>query len=218
MNEDWDDFLRFTSELGIELNQNQLRKFQAFHHLLLDWNKKINLVSRKDIHRIVSYHFIDSLACLSANPVRFIPESGQVCDLGAGAGLPGIPVKIVREELSLYLVESVKKKSHFLTTAVGELNLDKTNVINRRAEELTDIRVDVVIARLLGRIKDIVSLGLPLLKTGGRFLIYKSASADEELKEAKTLLGRLKGRVETIQTISLPGSGISRRIVSIIKS
>ncbi len=112
----------------------------------------------------------------------------------------------------------MKKKSNFLRAVINELNLAEARVINKRAEELADFQVDVVVARLLGRVKDSAPLGLPLLKTGGRFLIYKSTSAREEVNEARTVLRRNKGQVETIQQIILPGSGIVRQIVSIIKS
>ncbi len=211
--ENWDNFLSFTQELGVALNQNQVTKLQTYYQLLVEWNKRINLISRKDLHRIIGYHFVDSLVCL-----RFIPAEGSVCDLGAGAGLPGIPVKIVREQVELYLVEAIKKKCNFLAEAIKTLNLKNAHVLNQRAEAITSVKVDVVLARLLGPVQQILPWGMPLLKAGGRFLIYKSASAEAEVAEAKTTLRRFKGHVETIQPIVLPGSGIIRRLVSLIKS
>lgn len=213
MKDSWDIFLCWASQLGVSLNQNQLNKYQTYYHLLVEWNKRINLVSRKDLHRIIDYHFVDSLVCL-----RFIPAQGSVCDLGAGAGLPGIPVRIVRERVALYLVESIKKKCRFLDEAIKTLTLENAHVVNQRAEEMKALKVDVVVARLLGSVQEILPWGMPLLKAGGRFLIYKSASAEAEVAEARTILRRFKGQVETIQTIVLPGTGITRRLVSLIKS
>lgn len=213
MNNNWENFLFWTAELGIELNQSQLKKVEDYYQLLLDWNKRINLISRRDVHRIISYHFVDSLACFD-----FIPANGTVCDLGAGAGLPGIPLKIVCEAIDLYLVESIKKKCQFLSAVIKKLNLERTTVFNQRAETITNLQCDIVIARLLGKLKDILPLGLPLLKIGGRFLIYKSESALEEVNQSKSLLVRFNSQLERVKTITLPGSGVCRRIVSIIKS
>ena len=213
MNENWDDFLRFSSKLGIDLDQSQLELFENYRAVILEWNKRVNLVSRKDQHRLVGYHFVDSLASLS-----LLPREGIVCDLGSGAGLPGIPLKIARNALALHLVESVQKKCRFLETAVSFLGLKNAVVVHRRAEDIDALQVDVVVARLVGTVKDLVPVAFRLLRPGCRLLVYKTASAEEEIKQAQKVLIRHNGRVETIRSIPLPGTDIVRKIVSIIKS
>jgi 16S rRNA (guanine527-N7)-methyltransferase len=162
----------------------------------LEWNRRINLISRQDTSRIVGYHFVDSL---TANPL--IPPGSAVCDWGAGAGLPGIPLRIVRADITLTLLESIRKKALFLDEAVRRLGLANTVVLNQRGEatrreatrreELTTPRFDVICCRLIGRISEVLPAVVCRLTPGGRVIFYKGRAADSEISEAQPVMSRL---------------------------
>jgi len=173
----------------------------------LEWNQKINLVSRQDTEIIVQYNFIDSLLV-----VNEIPKNSAVGDLGSGAGLPGIPLKIVRDDIKLYLIESIQKKATFLDLVAERLNLTNVTIIPERAENITGFKCDVVLIRLIGKIKKVVPIVIPLLNSAGKIIFYKSETVAEEITEANKVLARFKLR-PTIKEILLPGNKIIRRFV-----
>jgi 16S rRNA (guanine527-N7)-methyltransferase len=175
--------------------------------LLLAWNQKINLVSRQDTERIVPYHFIDSLLA-----VNEIPKNSAVGDLGSGAGLPGIPIKIIRDDIKLYLIESIQKKAAFMDLVTERLNLTNVTVWPERAENITGIKCDVVLIRLIGRIKKVVPIVIPFLNPFGKIIFYKSETVAEEITEANKILTKFHFR-PTIKEINLPGTEITRRLV-----
>jgi len=198
----------------LRLTSEQLAKFQQYYKLLLQWNQKINLISRKDTHQLISYHFTDSLSVLNE-----IPASSTVYDLGSGAGLPGIPLKIMRDDINLYLVESTKKKATFLELAKQELQLKNVTVLAERAEclkqisaNLGEIQADIVLLRLIGRIKKLAPLAVSLVKPTGKIIFYKSKTAGAEISAAKKVLTKFQLR-PTIKEIALPGTKITRRLV-----
>ena len=203
----WNNFTKQISDLGLSITAQELEKFQTYYELLLDWNQKINLVSRNDTARLVPYHLVDSISVLS-----YIPANSTVGDLGSGAGLPGIPVKIMREDIKLYLIESIQKKAAFLTLASKELNLNNTIILPERAENIRDIKFDVVLIRLLGKIKKIVPIAFPLLNPTGEIIFYKSETAEEEITEAKEMMAKFR-LFATIEEVVLPETKIIRRFV-----
>lgn len=205
-------FKGWAEELGLKLTEEQLSRFKAYHKLLLDYNRRINLISRRDVDRIVPYHLVDSLVA-----IPFIPENASVCDLGSGGGLPGIPIKIVREDIDLSLVESIQKKANFLRVVIQELKLPRTQVLAQRAEAVR-LEFDIVLARLLGRLKEILRLIVPLLRDGGKGIIYKSSRVEEELRTAEPIFERLRARVDDVKAIPLPSLPIQRRLVIIAKT
>ena len=183
------------------------------------------MVSRKDTKSIVSYHFIDSLLVLNFLPVPSpysSPIGGgrtggrEVCDLGSGAGLPGIPLKIMRDDINLYLIESIQKKAAFLDLAVKELNLVNVKILAERAESIKDIKCDIVLIRLLGKIKELVPIALKLLKPAGKIIFYKSRTAQDEISEAKKVLAKFQRNTKIIEKV-IPGTGITRRLVILEK-
>ena len=203
----WHNFTKQISDLGRMITAQALGKFQNYYELLLEWNQKINLVSRNDTARLVPYHFVDSILALN-----YIPVNSTVVDLGSCAGLPGIPVKIMREDIKLYLIESIQKKAAFLTLATKELNLNNTIILPERAEKIRDIKCDVVLIRLLGKINKIVPIASPLLNPTGRIIFYKSDTAEEEIAEAKKILAKFC-LFATIKETVLPATKIIRRLV-----
>jgi 16S rRNA (guanine527-N7)-methyltransferase len=164
-----------------------VEKFQAYLSLLLEWNKRIHLVSKGDARsdRILR-HFVDSLSIFKAID---IPKNANLLDLGAGAGFPSIPIKIVREDIRLTLVESIRKKALFLQKLRQVLELEDISVINQRAEKLasqSELREksDLVVAKAMGKLEKIIALSAPLLKTGALLVAYKGKTVEREIEEA----------------------------------
>lgn len=201
-----DGFACAAQQLGIELASPQLERFRKYEHLLREWNARVNLVSRRDLDRLVTYHFPDSLTA-----VTLIPQGATVCDVGSGGGLPGIPLKIARDDINLVLVESIHKKALFLEYAVRELGLERATVRAERAETIQDLKADVVVCRLVGKTAEVARWVAGLLKPGGRIVLFKSATVEAELKLAQPALNRLHLRLREIRDFPLPL--IARRLV-----
>jgi 16S rRNA (guanine527-N7)-methyltransferase len=195
-------------QLGIELTQSQYDSLVRYTQLVRDWNQRINLVSRRDTGRILSYHVIDSLAVQ-----RLIPQDTRVCDIGTGAGFPGIPVVLVRPDVKMFLVESSQKKSRFLQTATAELGLGNVEVLNERAESLPGLDCDVILSRLAGPLRDVVDYARPHRKPKGTIVLYKTRDSAEELRKAGRVLARHKLHVTGSYDIRLPLSSVPRRFI-----
>jgi 16S rRNA (guanine527-N7)-methyltransferase len=208
MNIDWQTLIEWTEKLGFKLSQEQTKQFQTYHQLLLDWNQRINLVSRQDIDRLVSYHFIDSISAIPEIPLNSI-----VCDLGAGAGLPGIPIKIVRDDINIFLVESIQKKANFLSEAVKTLGLKNAVVLNQRAETIQDIKFNVILVRLFGKIHDVLPITSKLLSPNGKIIFYKIQGVEKEIALANKILKKNNLILKSVKDITLPITGIMRKLI-----
>ena len=124
------------AHLGIELSEAQRALFQLYCELLLDWNRRVNLTRITDPQEVAIQHFLDSLTYLLVFPLPAPPRGLRLIDVGSGAGFPGLPLKIVRPELQVTLLEAVGKKTVFLEHVVAKLHLSDVEVINARAEQL----------------------------------------------------------------------------------
>lgn len=200
-------------QLDLDLTQSQYDSLVRDTQLRREWNQRINLVSRRDTGRILSYHVIDSLAVQ-----RLIPQDSRVCDIGSGAGLPGIPLAIVRPDLKMLLVESSQKRSRFLQAAVAELGLDNVEVLNERAESLPPLECDVVLSRLAGPLQDVVRDAGPHRKPNGTIVLYKTRNCATELQKAGRALARNHLRVAGSHDVFLPLSGVPRRFIVLASS
>lgn len=205
---DWEVLTDWAEKFTVKLSSDKLNQFQTYHKLLLDWNQKINLISRQDIGRIVSYHFIDSISVIPE-----LPHNSIVCDLGTGAGLPGIPIKILRDDIILYLVESIKKKSYFLAEAIKTLDLKNTILLPRRAETIKDIKFDIVLVRLFGKIFDVLPLASQLLKNNGKVIFYKIHGVEKEIAGTTNVAIKTKMKLIEVKDVILPLTGIVRKLV-----
>jgi 16S rRNA (guanine527-N7)-methyltransferase len=183
---------------GVLLTDRARERLERYARLLADRSRRVNLVSRRDTGRILSYHIPDSLA---AAPL--IPAGSRVCDLGSGAGLPGIPLAIARDDVMVVLVESIGKKARFLEQAVAELGLVNARVRNERAEAIRDERFDFVVCRLLGKLRDVLPDAAHLLAADGRFVFYKIPANDRELDRVGPVLTRLRLALEGIRDVTL---------------
>ena len=196
-------------ELGLIPRDDQLNAFATFLSELKRWNKAYNLTGLKRDEDIVIKHFLDSLLYLKAMP----PGEIKVADIGSGAGFPGIPMKIVRPEIEVYLIEPSRKKSAFLRHILRQLHLKKIEVIEKRIEEIRvgqDLSspVDIAVSRALFNIQEFTGKASHIIKKDGILLLNKGPKVKEELKELKDL------RYELL-TIHLPLTQIIRYIIAV---
>ena len=206
-------FRKICSSIGISLSEEMIDKFTIYTKLLLEWNQRMHLVSKGDARpdRVLR-HFVDSLSIFKAID---LPKDANLLDLGSGAGFPGIPIKIVRDDIQLTLVESIRKKTLFLRKLSESLRLEGINIVNRRAEELTDQddfkeNFYLVTAKAAGRLRDIVPLSMPFLKTDGLLVGYKGKELKKEIEEITSLK---EFRIRDVTRIKVPEMDLLRWVV-----
>lgn len=191
---------------GIPLAPHQLDQFARYAAELRRWNARVNLTAITGEREIATRHFLDSLRCA----LSWGPPPASLVDIGAGAGFPGLPLKILRPELRLTLSESVAKKAAFLAHIAAELGLADVEVTTARAEALGRDpahreRYDLAVARAVAELRVLAEYCLPLCRVGGRFLAPKGAQIGAELATARAAIERLGGRVVGVETVVLPG-------------
>ncbi|WP_391118742.1 16S rRNA (guanine(527)-N(7))-methyltransferase RsmG [Psychrobacillus sp. L3] len=204
MNEE--QFIQALHEKGIELNTKQVQQFKRYFELLVEWNEKMNLTAITDEPSVYLKHFFDSI---SASFYEDFTGSYSVCDVGAGAGFPSIPLKICYPDLKVTIVDSLNKRIQFLTHLSKELQLSNVNFVHARAEEFGQNaeyreKYDIVTARAVARLSVLAELCVPLVKIGGRFIAMKAASALDELKDANKALQILGSEKSAEYSFLLP--------------
>lgn len=205
--------------LNLELSGEQVRLFEDYSRILLRENQKINLTSIVDEKEVAVKHFLDSISCLKAG--CFFSGS-KIIDVGSGAGFPGVPLKIVRPDLSVYLLEAQEKKARFLHLLISELGLCDIYILCGRAESLgKDLehreKYDAALARAVAEMAVLAELCLPFVKVGGYFLALKGPAADGEVERAQAAVKILGGRVDFVKEYVLPVLGEKRKIIGIKK-
>ena len=201
----------------IKLNEEQLSQLERYYELLCEWNEKINLTAITDPKGVAVKHFADSLSIFNYIDV---PQNARVIDVGTGAGLPGVVLKIARPDIQLTLLDSLQKRLNFLSVVCSELNLD-AELIHSRAEEGgqdLDLRegFDLVVSRAVAQLNILSEYCVPYVRLSGRFVAFKG-TAEGEIKSAKKAIGILGGRIKNIHTFELPLEGSGRTLVEIEK-
>lgn len=219
MNREYEQLLyEGAKELGVCLDEKQVRMMHTYAKLIIEWNRRFNLTAIKDMGDIVIKHLLDSLSI-----VPFIPrDASNFIDIGAGAGLPGIPVKLVRPHLEVFLVDSVGKKVSFMEEAIKQLELERTTAVKGRAEELGRIEkyreaFDVCAARAVASMNVLLEYTLPFVRVGGVFIAMKGKNIEEEMSQSKKALDVLGGKLEQVEHLTLPSTDIKRNIILIKK-
>lgn len=205
---------------SIELTDHQLQQFEIYFQTLIEWNEKINLTALTDKEDVYLKHFYDSI---SASFFYDFKRDINLCDVGAGAGFPSIPLKICFPHIKITIVDSLKKRITFLEKLADELELENVSFYHSRAEDFganKDFRekYDVVTARAVARMSVLSELCMPLTKLGGVFIAMKGAKADEELSTSKKAIKTFGGMIDQVETFSLPQENSERSIVIIKKS
>ncbi|WP_316572304.1 16S rRNA (guanine(527)-N(7))-methyltransferase RsmG [Neobacillus sp. YIM B06451] len=214
-----EQFAGLLGDRGISLSSTQLGQFDTYFKTLVEWNEKMNLTAITDREEVYLKHFYDSLSA-----AFYFDFSGSLslCDVGAGAGFPSIPLKIAFPSLNITIVDSLNKRITFLNHLAKVLELDNVQFVHDRAETFGTNpehreRYDIVTARAVARLSVLSELCLPLVKQGGHFIALKAANAKEELADAKKAITVLGGRTDETNTFSLPLEDSERTIIVIKK-
>ncbi|MBQ3041322.1 MAG: 16S rRNA (guanine(527)-N(7))-methyltransferase RsmG [Clostridia bacterium] len=203
----------FTSKLIMVAEQNEVtkgiiaeasaQKLEALTSHMLKVNEHLNLTAIRDEDGVILKHLVDSSAC-----VPYIPFGAKVADVGCGGGFPSLVIAILREDVSVFGVDSVAKKVKYVDETAHLLGLDNVSVSSRRAEELGQDKkyreaFDIVTARAVARLNILCELCVPLLKVGGKFIAMKSLTTEEELEEAKNAILQVGAEVKSVDRYTL---------------
>ena len=209
-------FIEETNKLGINLSEEQLNKLNKFYELLISWNQKMNLTRITEKEEVYLKHFYDSL---TLSKVIDLTENLTLCDVGSGAGFPGIVLKIVFPNLKIKLVDSLQKRVNYLNEIIKDLELEDIETIHDRAESYAKNHreeYDVVTARAVANLKVLSELCIPMVKEQKYFIAMK-ANIEEELDNSKDILKKLDSNIELIETFYLPIENSIRNIIKIKK-
>ena len=214
-----EQFVAELREKGIELNDTQIAQFETYFHMLVEWNEKMNLTSLTAEEDVYLKHFYDSIS--AAFQFDF-EQPISICDIGAGAGFPSIPLKICFPNIQVTIVDSLQKRITFLNELASALELTGVAFYHDRAESLgknAKFResFDLVTARAVARLSVLSELCLPLVKKDGTFLVMKGAQATDELADAKQAIEVLGGNVVAHESFTLPKEDSERSIILIDK-
>lgn len=214
-------------QLGIELSDEQINKFQRYYEMLIETNKVMNLTAITGKEEVILKHFVDSISIVKVLPdmIKYIDSDNisiKILDLGTGAGFPGIPLKIVFPAIDIVLLDSLNKRINFLNSVIDELQLSGINAIHGRAEEMARNKeyrekFDLCVSRAVANLSTLSEYCLPFIKVNGKFISYKASEIEEEVDNAGNALKILGGNLNIVKKITLPESDIERSFVIIDK-
>lgn len=204
-------------KLNLTLTEEQIEKFYNYMNLLIEWNKKINLTAIVEPKDIILKHFIDSLTI-----EKYIKKGETIIDVGTGAGFPGIPLKIAREDLKITLADSLNKRINFLNEVINKLDLKNIETIHTRAEELGKNKkyrekFDIATSRAVANMSTLSEYLIPFIKVKGRCICMKSSDIDTELENAKKAINILGCEIESKDKFNLPNSDLGRSVIILRK-
>ena len=215
----FNDILREKAEKsGITLTEEQIEKLRIYYELLVEWNEKMNLTALTEPDDVALKHFCDSILLLSYADVK---EGSSLIDVGTGAGFPSVPIKIVRPDIKLCLLDSLNKRLIFLQEVVDKLGLENVKIVHARAEDgarKADLRekFDYSTSRAVAQLNVLSEYCLPYVKVGGSFLAMKGKYSEEEIDNAKSAIKTLGGKIEMVDTYNLIDTS-ERTIIQIKK-
>ena len=211
-----EEFIKEVEKLGIKVTKEKIEKLEKYCELLVEWNEKVNLTAITNKEDIYLKHFYDSLTLSKAYNLN---DNIKICDIGTGAGFPGIVLKIFFDNIDITLVDALNKRINFLNIVIKELNLKKITAVHQRAELFAKEHIeefDIVTSRAVSRLNILNELCIPILKINGYFIPMK-ANIDEEIKEAENSIKQLNSSLEKIITFKLPKENSIRNLVIIKK-
>ena len=211
------EFEKYLEKMSISLNKEQYDQFYAYMVLLIEWNEKINLTAITEPQEIILKHFVDSLTI-----AKYIEEGKTIIDMGTGAGFPGIPLKIYRNDVKVVLADSLNKRIKFLNEVIEKLQLKNIETIHCRAEELGKNKeyrekFDYATSRAVANLSTLSEYLLPFVKLNGSGIFMKTMEIDEELENAKKAIKILGGKIEKVDKFEIPESDLGRSIIIVKK-
>ena len=200
-------FYSLLDQQNINLTDQQKAQFERYFELLVEWNQKINLTAITEKEEVYLKHFYDSIAPILQGLIE--NQEIKLLDIGAGAGFPSLPMKILYPQLDVTIIDSLNKRINFLQLLAEELDLEGVHFYHGRAEDFAQdksfrAQFDIVTARAVARMQVLSELTIPYLKVGGKLLALKASNAPEELTEAKNALNLLFSKVENNISYTLP--------------
>lgn len=218
MNRDYSYLIKTLSGWNFSLTDNQLQQLDTFYEMLIEKNKVMNLTAITEFDEVLVKHFADSLSVCTVLPDNI----STVCDLGTGAGFPGIPMAIAYPDIHFTLIDSLNKRIKFLHEVVDEIGLSNITLVHARAEEagrnkLYREQFDLVVSRAVANIATLSEYCLPLVKLGGYFISFKSGDVKEEIDLSGSAIKKLGGNMKEPVYFSLPDTDISRSFIIIDK-
>lgn len=210
-------FAETLSKNNFNLSSRQEQQFKTYFKELVRVNEYVNLTRITDEDEVYLKHFYDSITPLLLVPEVFT-EGASLCDVGAGAGFPSLPIKILRPDLEVTIVDSLGKRLTFLKDLMEKLDITGVNLVHGRAEDVGQNpeyreHFDLVTARAVARMSVLSEYCLPLAKVGGKFVALKGPKAESELDDAKKALATLGGKTALVKEFTLPGSSEERTII-----
>ena len=210
-------------KLGVNLSSHQVAKFYLYYKELVSWNKRVNLTTITSYEEVQTKHFLDSLTVtLILRNEPWAQGDFRLLDVGTGAGMPGVPLKILFPQAKLALLDSVAKKADFLSHLVGKLELEGVEVLLGRAEDIAHEesyreQFDLVVSRAVGRLSTLAELTLPFCQAGGVFVAFKKGRIDQEAARADKAIATLGGKLREIKKVNLEELGEERSLVVVDK-
>jgi 16S rRNA (guanine527-N7)-methyltransferase len=195
-------------KLGLELSPTQIEQFQVYYQELVDWNKRVNLTAITEWEGVQINHFLDALTVTLAWQPPTSDAQSRLIDVGTGAGIPGIPLKIVFPNIGLVLLEATTRKAAFLYHLRDKLSLDNIEIVAGRAEEVAHIgqyreMFDLVLSRAVAPLPTLVELTLPFCDIGGTLIAHKKGDIDQEINQSTRAITMLGGSLREVKRIEL---------------
>ena len=210
------EFIEKLKELNIEISEKQLEQLDKYYELLVEYNKVMNLTGITEKEQVYLKHFYDSLTIVK---IIDLNKETTLCDIGTGAGFPGLVIKILFPNLKVTLVDSLNKRIEFLKTVIKELKLENIQAIHYRAEEFAKEnreKYDVVVSRAVASLNTLLEYTIPLLKINKNFIAYKG-NISREIIESKNALKLLNSVIEKQIEFELPKEESTRTLLKIKK-
>ncbi len=216
--QEFSDFMiEYGKYIHVVFTEEQLQKFFQYMNVLIEWNQNINLTAIVEPKEIILKHFIDSLTVM-----KYMDLDKSVIDIGTGAGFPGIPIKIVRPDLKVTLLDSLNKRINFLNEIISLLDLKNIETVHARIEEYGKNmhyreKYDVATSRAVANLTTLSEYMLPMVKVKGKALYMKGADIEEELYKSQHSIKLLGGEMVKVESFSLPKSDYKRNILIVEK-
>lgn len=208
-----------SNNVGLDFNEKKYQQFMRYKDLIKEWNEKINLTAIKEDEDIVKKHFIDSMKVFKFDGLK---DAKNVIDIGTGGGFPGIPMKIMKPEINIVLLDSLNKRIKFLNEVIKDLELKNISAIHGRAEDFAQEhqyreKFDVAVSRAVANLTVLSEYCIPYIKVGGFFVAMKGPAAEEEIKCSQNAIRKLGGRIEHIEKVQIEDSDLKHNLIIISK-
>lgn len=215
----YDLMFKSAEDVGLQLTNEQYEKFMIYMRLLQEWNEKINLTAIVEDEEVIKKHFIDSIKAFKRDEFK---TAKTLIDVGTGAGFPGLPIAIMKDDISVTLLDSLNKRVNFLNTVINRLGLSNVTTIHSRAEDgARNIKLrenfDIATSRAVANMSVLSEFCLPYVKINGNFIALKGPSVDQEIKESVGAIKILGGELVDICEVNIEGTELRHNLVVVKK-